>query len=171
METGNSQEGCVTCFGKGYYLCSKGEVTCHICGGTGKAMTSIVLATGCFDILTRGHIELLEFAALHGELHVGINDDESIKILKGERRPINKMEDRAYVLSALNAVHRVFPIHDITVTKAILKLRPDVWIKGSDYTLETLNQEERKAAEKIGTKIVFAPMLAGYSTTNVLSKI
>lgn len=129
----------------------------------------IALATGCFDVLHCGHVELLERAALHGPLFVGINTDESVRVLKGPSRPVNKLEDRAYVLSALECVRIVFPIE--SVADAIRSLRPSHWIKGGDYTLETLDKDEVAAANEVGAKIVLVPMVAGLSTTGILSKL
>lgn len=168
----NPNEECVTCKGTGYYFCSRGDVKCHICGGTGITPSDITLCTGCFDVIHRGHIELLEFAwtQTDGEVHVGINDDESVRKLKGDKRPIHAYEDRAYVLQAISYVNHVFPINGETVTETILKVKPRWWVKGSDYTLETLNQDERKAAESVGAEILFAPIIKGHSTTNILSK-
>lgn len=135
-------------------------------------MTNITLCTGCFDVIHRGHIALLEFAwsETNCEIHVGINDDESVRKLKGDKRPIHTYEDRAYVVQAISFVNNVFPIRSTTITDTILKVKPKFWVKGSDYTLETLNQEERKAAESVGTKILFAPIIKGHSTTNIISK-
>lgn len=170
MEIGDVKAtGCVTCFGKGYYLCSKGDVKCEFCNGTG--LKPIVLTTGCFDVVHAGHIALLEFSALYGDLWVGINDDEAVRNLKGRSRPINSEADRAYVLSAIRVVKGVFLIHSATVTGAIARLRPQFWVKGSDYTPETLNKDERAAAEWAGTKILFAPKVQGLSTSLILSRI
>lgn len=170
MEIGDVKAtGCITCFGRGYYLCNEGDVTCKFCNGTG--LKPIVLASGCYDILHAGHISLLEFAAMHGDLWVGINDDESVRILKGQFRPINNEANRAYVLSALRVVRGVFLIHSTTVTDTITELKPYWWVKGNDYTLETLNKEERAAANAVGTKILFAPKIKGLSSSGILAKI
>lgn len=161
--------GCITCFGKGYYLSREGDVLCQFCNGTG--LKPIVLTTGCFDVVHAGHIALLEFAAIYGDLWVGINDDDSVRILKGPSRPINNQVDRAYVLTALRVVKGVFLIHATTVTEAIAVIRPNVWVKGSDYTLETLNKKEKAAAELADTKIIFAPKVEGLSTSQILKRI
>jgi D-beta-D-heptose 7-phosphate kinase/D-beta-D-heptose 1-phosphate adenosyltransferase len=131
----------------------------------------VSLATGCFDIIHRGHVELLERAAMYGPLFVGINTDEYIKMLKGEGRPIHKTSDRAAVLCALNSVRIVFPIADITVSHAIRSIRPKWWVKGGEYTLATLNQDEVMAAREVGAEILFAPEVKGFSTTGILAKL
>lgn len=170
MEISDVQpSGCLTCFGRGYYLCNEGDVKCKFCNGTG--MKPIVLATGVYDLVHAGHISLLEFAALYGDLWVGINDDESVRKLKGPSRPINNEANRAYVISAVKAVQGVFLIHSTTITDTIIALRPSVWVKGNDYQLETLNKEERAAANAVGTKILFAPKIEGLSSSGILAKI
>ena len=170
MEIGDVKAtGCITCFGKGYYLCNRGDVTCQFCNGTG--LKPLVLTTGCFDVIHAGHVALLEFAALHGDLWVGINDDKSVRKLKGPSRPINNEINRAYVLSAMRVVKGVFLIHSTTVTAAIIRLRPDVWVKGAGYTLETLNKEEKAAADSSETKILFAPKIEGLSSSSIIAKI
>lgn len=136
-----------------------------------RSRVGIVLATGVFDYIHRGHIELLERAATYGLLFVGINTDEAVRTLKGPTRPFFKLEDRAYALSALRSVHLVFPIDSITVTGAIRMVMPSHWVKGSDYTMETLNQDEVAAAKEVGAEIVLVPMVKGYSTTAMLEKV
>lgn len=131
----------------------------------------VSLATGCFDIIHVGHIDLLEYASSFGPLFVGINEDVYVKMLKGNNRPINNCKNRARVLCALNSVRIVFPIHDIAVVHAIRSIRPKWWIKGSGYTLETLNQDETRAANDVGAEIVFAPEVKGFSTTGILTKL
>ncbi len=134
-------------------------------------MNGVVLVTGCFDVLTCGHLSLIEFAAAHGAVYVGVNSDRAVKKLKGPLRPINNQEDRARLIGALKGVARAFIINDTTMTKAILRIAPTYWCKGGDYTLETLNQEERRAADHVGTTIIFAPKVEGYSTTKIIERI
>lgn len=132
---------------------------------------NIVLATGCFDIIHRGHISLLEKASTMGWLVVGINSDKAVRHLKGTDRPINNQDDRCYVLASLACVHRVFVIDDIRVAHAITLIQPDIWVKGNDYTMESLAPTEVAAAKAAGSEIVFVPVLKGYSTTAILSKL
>jgi len=135
--------------------------------------TPILLATGCFDILHRGHVQLLEEARDSFPGHpvwLGLNSDRAVRELKGEPRPVNDFESRAIVMAGLESVHHVFEIDDVRVADAIRLILPRVWLKGGDYTLETLDQEERKAAEEVGAKIHLVPTIQGYSTTNILKK-
>lgn len=131
----------------------------------------IALATGVFDVLHVGHVKLLESAAEHGILFVGVNDDESVRALKGQTRPINNERDRMEVLAALECVQGVFLIRNTTVTPSILRVRPNAWIKGSSYTLDTLNKEEVAAANEVGADIVLIPMVKGKSSTAVIDKL
>lgn len=137
-----------------------------------------VLATGCFDILHRGHVELLEICrsiadpkTVIGNVAVGLNSDRSVVMLKGHTRPIHKYEDRAFMMSALESVDFVFQIDSLRVTDAIRALRPTDWVKGGDYTLDTLDKDEVKAANEVGAKIHIVPTIGKHSTTNILSKL
>lgn len=131
------------------------------------------LLTGCFDCYHIGHSRLIEFAYFKtaGIVVVGLNSDAAVKSLKGESRPVNTFAHRAEVLAGLVWVRAVFEIYGTTVTRTIQRLCPDFWVKGSDYTLETLNQDERQAAEAAGTEIIFAPKVEGVSTTNIIERI
>lgn len=131
----------------------------------------VVLASGCFDLIHAGHCWLLSQAATHGKLIVGVNSDETVRKLKGEGRPINNLADRMYVLSCLKAVEVVIPFYEDTVANLIAELMPDVWVKGSDYNLETLNQEEVKAANNAETRISFITIKRGLSSTELLTKM
>lgn len=134
----------------------------------------IILATGCFDILHRGHVELLEGARemFPGhELWLGLNSDAAVRSLKGEGRPVHDYESRAIVMAGLLCVDVVFEIQDVRVANAIRAIRPRVWLKGGDYTLETLDQGERNAAEEVGSMIHLVPTVQGYSTTEILKKL
>lgn len=130
----------------------------------------IVLTTGCFDVLHAGHIALLETASEKGMLFVGINDDESVRKLKGPSRPVNNENDRMRVIAALDCVQAVFLIRDTTVTRAILNVMPAFWCKGGDYTIDTLNKDEVAAAIEVDAEIILVPAVAGYSTTNTLKR-
>lgn len=133
---------------------------------------NIVLCTGCYDVLHRGHIDLLTRAAELGDLViVGINSDAAIKRLKGPTRPINNQDDRIAMLRALRMVDTVFVIDSDTVTSAILEVKPAVWAKGGDYTMETLNKDEVAAARSVGARIEIIPMTAGYSSTAIIERM
>lgn len=136
-------------------------------------LRSVILATGCFDILTRGHVEFLRQAQNHGflPLVVGINSDDSVRRLKGNTRPINNQDDRAYMLNELEAVDDVFIFYEDTVSTTLEIIQPKVWVKGGDYTLQTLNKDERRTAEALGIEIIFVPRIKGYSTTSLHKKL
>ena len=132
---------------------------------------NVVLATGCFDIIHRGHISLLEQASMRGWLMVGVNSDRAVKLLKGKGRPVHNQDDRCYVLASLACVHRAFVIDDVRVAEAIRLVQPNYWFKGGDYTMDSLDQSEVAAAKAAGTEIVIIPTLKGYSTTATLKKL
>jgi len=132
----------------------------------------LVVTNGCFDLLHAGHVTYLETARNYGDaLLVGLNSDGSTRKLKGEGRPVNAEADRALVLAALESVSGVCLFSDKTATRFLAAAQPDVYVKGGDYTLDTLNQDERRAVESAGGKIVIIPFVPGKSTTALLAKI
>ena len=132
----------------------------------------LVVTNGCFDLLHLGHITYLESARTFGDaLLVGINSDASVRELKGAERPVNNEADRAAVISALESVSAACVFTDKAATRFLQAAQPDVWVKGGDYTLETLNQDERRAVESTGGRIVLIPFVPGKSTTSLLEKI
>src|SRR5450432_2625502 len=142
----------------------------------GKAVRAsgkkLVVTNGCFDILHLGHVTYLENARKFGDaLLVGVNSDAATRQLKGAGRPVNSETDRAPVLAALQSVDGVCIFADATATKFLAAAQPDIYVKGGDYTLETLNQDERRAVDSAGGKIVIVPFVPGKSTTSLLEKI
>ena len=132
----------------------------------------LVFTNGCFDILHAGHVRYLEAARQLGDaLVVGLNGDESVRTLKGENRPINCEGDRAEVLAGLSSVSAVVIFPDVRATALIEKLRPDVYVKGGDYTVESLDAGERTVLQAIGCEMAFVPMVPGRSTTSTLAKM
>jgi rfaE bifunctional protein nucleotidyltransferase chain/domain len=132
----------------------------------------LVVTNGCFDLLHLGHVTYLETGRNMGDaLLVGLNSDASVRQLKGESRPVNCETDRAAVLAALESVDGVCIFADRTATRFLTAAQPDVYLKGGDYTLETLNQDERRTVEQAGGKIVIIPFVPGKSTTDLLKKI
>jgi rfaE bifunctional protein nucleotidyltransferase chain/domain len=132
----------------------------------------LVVTNGCFDILHLGHVTYLESARNFGDaLLVGINGDAATRQLKGSGRPVNVEADRVAVLAALASVDGVCIFAEIAATKFLSVAKPDIYVKGGDYTLDTLNQDERRAVESAGGKIVIIPFVPGKSTTAVLEKI
>lgn len=136
---------------------------------TGK---KLVVTNGCFDLLHLGHVTYLEAARNHGDaLLVGVNSDASVRDLKGAGRPVNQEDDRASVVAALESVDAICIFADRSANKFLERAQPDIYIKGGDYTLDTLNQEERRTVEGAGGKIVIIPVVPGRSTTSTLKKI
>jgi len=130
----------------------------------------IIFTNGCFDILHAGHVRYLESAKACGDyLVIGLNSDASVRALKGESRPINSEEDRAEVLGALRAVDDVVIFGDETAENLIAKVRPAIYVKGGDYTIETL--PEAKIVLSYGGKVEFIPLVAGRSSSNIINKI
>jgi len=132
----------------------------------------LVVTNGCFDILHPGHVTYLEAARGLGDgLLVGVNGDDATRQLKGPNRPVNAQDDRAAVLAALESVSAVCIFFETTATRFLERAQPDVYVKGGDYTPDTLNQDERRAVEAAGGKIKIIPFVPGKSTTAILEKI
>lgn len=130
----------------------------------------IVFTNGCFDIIHAGHVRYLTTAKNFGDvLIVGLNTDESVRRLKGATRPINNQNDRAEVLLGLRAVDHVILFGEETAEILISEVKPDVYVKGGDYTLETL--PEAVIVQSYGGRVEFVDMVAGRSTTSVIEKI
>lgn len=130
----------------------------------------VVLTNGCFDILHRGHLEFLNNAAKFGKLFVLLNSDKSVKTLKGDHRPINNEQDRAYALASLTCVYHVVIFDSSTCENEILQLHPDFYVKGGDY-IAGLNQEEKNALDTVKCEIKILDFKEGYSTTSIIEKI
>jgi len=124
----------------------------------------IVFTNGCFDVLHRGHIELLKYCETLGDVIVGLNSDESIRRLKGDRRPVNSQDDRKALLQAIKYVDRVIIFEEDTPYNLIKKTTPDIIVKGGDY----------KKEEVIGSdlcEVIIFNYLDGYSTTKTIEGI
>lgn len=134
--------------------------------------SSLILTNGCFDLLHSGHIYfLINTAALGDVLWIALNSDESVRDLKGSSRPIQNEKLRAYNLAALECISGIITFKSKRLNEEIQALKPDIYAKAGDYSLETIDKEERGALEAAGTKIVFIPYLEGYSTTELINKI
>ncbi len=132
----------------------------------------VVLTNGVFDLLHTGHLFYLQQARARGDaLFIALNADASVKQLKGPLRPVQTETERAYALAALACVDAVVIFREKRLTGEIRALRPDVYVKAGDYTLEKLDPEERGALQAGGAQIEFMPFLAGFSTTNLIAKI
>lgn len=135
-----------------------------------KGGQKVVFTNGCFDILHAGHVTYLEAAKAQGDVLVlGLNTDESVRRLKGPERPINHELDRAKVVGALKSVDYVVFFGEQTAEAVIAEVKPDVYVKGGDYTLDTL--PEAKIVQSYGGKVAFIDMVEGRSTTNIINKI
>ncbi|KXU34051.1 ADP-heptose synthase [Cephaloticoccus primus] len=137
-----------------------------------RAGKRAVLTNGVFDLLHPGHLYSLAAARRLGDaLFVAINSDASVRALKGPTRPILSEAQRAYALAALECVDAVLVFDSERLTEEIRALAPDVYAKAGDYTLETLNSQERAELERCGAQISFLPFLPGFSTTTLIEKI
>lgn len=137
-----------------------------------KSGRKLVATNGCFDLLHLGHVTYLEAARNQGDvLLIGVNGDESVRQLKGPTRPINEELDRAAVLAALQCVDGVCIFAEKRAERFLGHVKPDIYVKGGDYTLDTLDQGERRTVEQAGGRIVLLPFVPGKSTTAILEKI
>ena len=124
---------------------------------------------GCFDIIHVGHIRYLQKTKSFADYSiVMLNSDRSVKMLKGENRPINNQDDRAEILNALSCVDYVVLFEEKSPAKLLEAIKPDIYTKGSDYTLETL--PEKDVVIKNNIKVKFIDFVQGKSTTNVINK-
>jgi D-glycero-beta-D-manno-heptose 1-phosphate adenylyltransferase len=132
----------------------------------------VVVTNGCFDLLHVGHVTYLEAARSLGDLLlVGVNGDAAVRELKGPDRPVNSQDDRATVIAALGCVDAVVVFPEKRAARFLEQAPPDVYVKGGDYTLESLDQEERRVVEGGGGRIVLLPMVPGKSTSALLTKL
>ncbi len=130
----------------------------------------IVFTNGCFDIVHAGHVNYLNSAKSYGDvLIIGLNNDNSVKKLKGETRPINNEYDRAEVLAGLYSVDFIIFFSEDNPLNLIKQIKPNIYVKGADYI--TKNFPEKKEVETYGGKIIFVPLLKGRSTTNIINKV
>lgn len=132
----------------------------------------LVFTNGCFDLLHVGHTRYLQQArALGDALVVALNGDESVRALKGPSRPINTEDDRAEVLSALACVDHVTLFHEPRAAGVIREVQPHLYVKGGDYTLETLHPEEVAALREAGAELRILPLVPGKSTTATVAAL
>lgn len=130
----------------------------------------LVFTNGCFDILHRGHIVYLSQAKSLGDvLVVGVNSDESVSRLKGDGRPINTLEDRVQVLAAVSGIDLIVPFSEDTPSRLIELIRPDIFVKGGDYTKASL--PEASTVERLGGEVRILPYIRDRSTTNIIERI
>ena len=129
----------------------------------------IVFTNGCFDILHVGHVRYLKEAKALGDILIlGLNSDSSVKSLKGSNRPINNESDRAEVLNALKAIDYVVIFDEKTAENIVGEVKPDIYAKGGDYSIDTL--PEAKIVAEHGGKTVLLQLVDGKSSTNIINK-
>jgi D-beta-D-heptose 7-phosphate kinase/D-beta-D-heptose 1-phosphate adenosyltransferase len=129
-----------------------------------------VFTNGVFDLLHPGHVDILSNARAQGDaLVVGVNSDESVRRLKGPSRPVRNEHERAYVLAALRDVDAVVLFEQDTPLELIRRLRPDVLVKGGDYTRDTVVGADD--VESWGGRVVIVPLVSGQSTTSIIEKL
>ena len=135
-----------------------------------QAGNEVVFTNGCFDIIHKGHIEILARSAdLGDKLIVGLNSDQSIQKLKGENRPIIDEKSRAILLAALSFVDAIILFSEETPLKLINTLLPDILVKGGDYEIKTI--VGHKIVQENGGKVKLVPFLDGFSSTTIINKI
>ena len=132
----------------------------------------LVVTNGCFDLLHRGHAEYMMRARSLGDaLLVLINSDASVHKLKGPKRPIIDEYSRAYMLCALESVDAVVTFNTPRCDDMFLALQPDIYVKGGDYNINSINSVEKAALLEVGAEIKFLPFVDGFSTSDIVSKI
>jgi D-glycero-beta-D-manno-heptose 1-phosphate adenylyltransferase len=142
---------------------------CQVLRAGGK---KLVATNGCFDLLHVGHIRYLQAARALGDLLVvGLNSDRSVHQLKGSGRPIMADSDRAEIIAALQCADLVTIFPQTRATQFIAAVRPAIYVKGGDYSCETLDEEERAALQEIGAEIRIIPFESGYSTSRLIEQI
>jgi rfaE bifunctional protein nucleotidyltransferase chain/domain len=137
-----------------------------------KQRRKVVATNGCFDLLHVGHLRYLKEAKAFGDfLWVGLNGDASVRELKGRGRPLTPQADRAELLTAWRMVDAVTIFPDVRATLFLRAVRPDIYVKGGDYTFESLNPEEAAALEACGAKVEIVKLVPGKSTTVLVKKM
>jgi len=123
-----------------------------------------VWVNGTFDVLHRGHLELLEFASSLGEVRVGVDYDNRVKVLKGEDRPVNMWSDRCYFLSRIIGINSVVGFgSDFELEEQIRKWSPDYLVVGSDY------RDKKVFGSEYAKKVIFFDKIEGYSSTKIIN--
>ncbi len=146
------------------------EKLAEICEVLRAENKKIVFTNGCFDIIHAGHVTYMYEAKSFGDiLIVGLNTDDSTRRLKGSSRPLNNQKDRAVVLSSLEMVDYVTLFDEDTPYELIKSIKPDVLVKGGDYTNDTIVGSD--IVEERGGEVRVVPLLEGRSTTSIIEKI
>ena len=136
-----------------------------------QAGHTVVLTNGCFDLLHLGHVRYLEAARRFGHLIVAIISDASVRSLKGPSRPIVPAAERAEVIAALRSVDLVTIFEEPTAETIVELLRPDVYVKGSDYGPTGRPWPEAIIAARLGARVEVIPLVEGHSTSDLIAAI
>jgi len=137
-----------------------------------KEGRTVVATNGCFDLLHVGHLRYLTEARAFGDfLWVGLNGDESVRELKGAPRPLVPQDDRAELLAAWRVVDAVTIFPEVRATAFLRVVQPDIYVKGGDYTADSLNPEEARALRDCGARIEIVHLVPGRSTSKLVEKI
>lgn len=149
----------------------------HLLDAARDEQQRIVLTNGVFDLLHLGHIRYLQEAHALGDLLVvGLNDDDSVRRLKGPRRPLMPLTDRALMLAALECVDLVVPFSEDTAASLVAELRPDIYVKGGDYNPAARAGEqgylpESPAVTQYGGRVAILAFLPDHSTSILIERI
>jgi glycerol-3-phosphate cytidylyltransferase len=150
--------------------CIKLEELKKIVNKLKKEGKKVVFTNGCFDILHIGHVKYLEEAKKLGDmLIVGVNSNESVRLLKGKGRPIMPEEERAEIVAALECVDYTVIFYETNPENLIAKFKPDIHVKGGDYAINEI--PETKLVESFGGKTVILKEIEGKSTSAIIQKI
>tara|TARA_B100001093_G_scaffold217648_1_gene208797 strand:- start:1747 stop:2202 length:456 start_codon:yes stop_codon:yes gene_type:complete len=130
----------------------------------------VVFTNGCFDLLHQGHIDLISMSSTFGDiLVIGLNSDESVKRLKGDKRPIQNVKERKNALIATGYIDKVYTFERDTPLDLILKIKPDIIVKGGDYVAEDVVGYSEVI--NWGGKVKIVPITPGFSTTSIIGKM
>jgi D-beta-D-heptose 7-phosphate kinase/D-beta-D-heptose 1-phosphate adenosyltransferase len=146
------------------------DVLTSIVEGEKERGKKVVFTNGCFDLLHVGHVRYLQKARKYGDLLVlGLNSDDSVRRLKGEKRPLIGQKERAHILAALDCIDYVIIFDEDTPIRLLEALKPSVLVKGGDYTPETVVGKD--LVESYGGQVELVEFVDGRSTTNIIEKI
>jgi rfaE bifunctional protein nucleotidyltransferase chain/domain len=142
----------------------------NVCAEFRASGETVVFTNGCFDLIHKGHIHILNRAASFGDvLVVGLNTDDGVRRLKGSSRPIQDLEERALILASLRVVDMVVPFDEDTPFELIGRLLPDVLVKGGDYGLDSIVGAE--TVMTFGGRVEIVDLLPGYSTSSLIRRL
>ncbi len=137
-----------------------------------KSGKIVVWTNGCYDLMHAGHIDCFRKAKKLGDILIaGVNSDESVRKLKGQGRPIHGQDRRAFLLSELTSIDYLLICNNENMSYYLNLLKPDIYAKGGDYNLETINQEERRLVEGYGGKVIIVPSIHDLPTTTIVDNL